>query len=123
MSLDLPSPEVLHKILRYDPSTGVLEFKKRRSDMFLGFPKPKQSWGNFNLYKANSPALTTPCNGYLVGHLWLHPYKDRAFYAHRVAWVMMTNEPIGPLDIVKHINAKRDDNRFSNLRLVRGGQS
>ena len=123
MSLDLPSPDLLHKILRYDPDTGRFYWKRRDVQMFRSFDNDVDAFRKFNKTKSGRRALTTLSSGYLIGRLWLHPYKDRAFYAHRVAWVMMTNEPIAALDTVKHMNAKRDDNRFSNLRLVRGGQS
>lgn len=123
MSLDLPCPELLHKILRYDPDTGRLYWKRRDVEMFRAFDDEVDAFRSFNKTRSGRLALTTPCSGYRAGRLWLHPYKDRAFLAHRVAWVMMTNEPIKALDTVKHINGKRDDNRFVNLRLVRGGQS
>ena len=50
-------------------------------------------------------------NGYLRAG-----YKSKGYYVHRIAWLWMTGTwPDGDTD---HINHKKDDNRWSNLREV-----
>lgn len=119
MTLDLPSPEFLRKILDYDPDTGRFAWKSRTLDMFSAFPDPERDVRWFEA-KAGKPALTTKIHGYLCGRLFLHPIKDRAFLAHRVAWVMMSDRVLQPKEWVCHINRQRDDNRFMNLKVTGG---
>ncbi len=65
---------------------------------------------NTGLFTKNGRLCGTPNgNGYLRISI-----NRRLFYAHRLAWLLMTGE--WPENQIDHINRNRCDNRFSNLR-------
>lgn len=79
--------------LRYDPTTGVFTWEKCRSNR-----------------SKNRPHAGSICYyGYrVIGICGKH------LPAHRVAWFMVAGS--WPTHEIDHINGKRDDNRWSNLR-------
>lgn len=83
------------ELLNYDPSTGVLSWRKN----------PAQH------VKAGAKAGRINRGGYVeVG------IKGRVYLAHRVIWLMVTGEwPTGHID---HRNGVRSDNRWDNMRDV-----
>jgi len=92
----------LRKILDYNMETGEFYWKVSKS---IGT-------------KVGSRAGTINTKGYLK---ILIDYKKYA--GHRLAWFYVTGEmPPSNLQI-DHINRVRDDNRFSNLRLVTNKQN
>jgi len=102
---ELPSPELLRQLLRYDPQTGTLFWLPRPVEMF-------ESLRVANMWKAkfeNKPALNAPNKkGYLCGTLMGVHAKS-----HRIIWAMQTGK--WP-DQVDHIDGNRANNKFSNLR-------
>ena len=91
----LPPLEELQKILSYDSGTGIftwLSSKGRRRE--------------------GSAAGTVRPSGYIQIY-----FERRAYLAHRLAWLFATGEDPGDYTI-DHINRKRADNRFENLRLA-----
>ena len=110
---DLPSPETLRQLLRYEPETGKLFWLERPETIFKNNGQsPKQSAATWNSRFANKPALASPDKrGYLTGRLLYHRVK-----AHRVILALAFNAwPIGEID---HINGDPADNRLANLRVV-----
>ena len=102
----LPSPELLRQLLRYDPETGKLFWLPRPAEMF----PDKRAAKAWNTKWAEKPAFTAPHNrGYLHGGI----LKQR-YLAHRVIWAMQTGE--WPKDEIDHANNTPSDNRWSNLR-------
>lgn len=87
----------LRELLRYDPDTGLFYWKVSRRQM-----------------KA----------GEIAGHIRKDGYNHigagfEKFLAHRLAWLFMTGAwPTCDLD---HINRRRADNRWANLREAPGG--
>lgn len=103
----LPSPEVLRQLLRYEPETGKLFWKERGQEWFPAGTKPS-SW---NKRLAGKEAAWASDQGYkriTVCHV--------AVGAHRAAWAIHYGEwPAQPID---HIDGDRANNRISNLRVV-----
>lgn len=92
------TPDVLRSLLKYNPKTGKLSWKKRGVK-------------GFDAQFAGKQTFLTTSNGYKIGSVMGH-----TFMASRVAWAIATGEmPKGEID---HINGDRADNRLRNLRDV-----
>lgn len=94
------SAEELREIYTYEPDTGIFRWK-------------------------NPPRNAAAKPGDMAGFKTNHGYiKLRAcgetHMAHRLAWLYMKGK--WPLE-VDHRNGIRDDNRFANLRHIKGGAS
>jgi|DEB0MinimDraft_10_1074344.scaffolds.fasta_scaffold83881_1 hypothetical protein len=92
---ELPSPELLRQLLRYEPDTGKLYWRERTS----------------NRIKIGEEASTVNAYGYVVVGVLNHRLP-----AHRIAWAIYHNE--WPTQEVDHINGDRSDNSIKNLRNV-----
>lgn len=109
-----PPPEVLRRLIRYEPSTGRMFWMPRSVEYFTRSEHwtAEQLCRRWNTRYAGCPALAAPKgNGYLHG-----PVLGRYILAHRVAWAIhYGDEPEHQID---HINGDRSDNRIQNLRDV-----
>lgn len=103
-----PSPELLCKLLRYEPETGHLFWLPRPREMF----KSEAQFKRFNTrYEGKQALARTDNEGYKVGTVTYITCK-----AHRVIWAIVHGEwPDGAID---HINGSKSDNRIKNLRVV-----
>lgn len=101
---ELPSPELLRQLLRYDPDTGKLYWRERSN------PENNNAKSTWNKRWSGKLALnyTDPSNGYKVGQL-----MGRKTYAHRVILAICSGTHPEEVD---HINGDRADNRIKNLR-------
>ena len=102
------TPELLRKLLRYEPETGELFWRERTVDMF-----PTQgSQRIWNTRYSGKPA----CSGIDInGYKRVCVLYER-FFSHRVIWAMQTGAwPEIGLD---HIDRDRLNNRIENLRLA-----
>lgn len=113
MSKELPSPELLRKLLRYEPETGKLFWRERQVEMFTdGKYSAERSCAAWNSALVGKEALAAPHKeGYKQGRIF-----GRIYLAHRVIWAMVYGE--WPLKCIDHISGVRDDNRIENLRAV-----
>ena len=100
MTKPLPTPEMVRKLLRYDPDTGKLYWRPRVGDT------------KFNSRYAGTETFTsTARNGYMVGTLLGSNLK-----AHRVIWVIVNGD--WPEDQIDHEDGNTGNNLISNLRVV-----
>jgi hypothetical protein len=108
----LPAPDVIRKLLNYNPRTGLLEWRERDASFFLDGQKSASHQSViWNAKYAGKPALTAISNGYCCGTLL--NFKVRS---HRVVWALMTGA--WPSAEIDHKNGDRADNRWNNLREV-----
>ena len=106
MTKELPPPELVRKLLRYDADTGKLYWRARSPDVLGEAPTYLRTW---NRRFAESEAFTTRHN---TGHLrgWL---LEHNIAAQRVVWAICYGK--WPEGMVKHINGDNADNRIENL--------
>jgi hypothetical protein len=110
---DLPSPDILRQLLRYEPDTGKLFWLPRSQGMFPTLPE----WKRWNARYAGVEAFATlQSNGYRIGHI-----QGRKYYAHRVIWALAHGR--WPTSQIDHVNCVMDDNRLTNLREASGAQN
>lgn len=94
----LPSPEVLRQLLRYEIDEGMLYWRHRAD--------ASRTW---NTRYAGQAALNTIANnGYRVGAIY-----DKKYLAHRVIWAMQHG--YWP-SVVDHVDGDKLNNRLQNLR-------
>ena len=106
MTKDLPSPELLRKLLRYDAETGKLFWLHRPRSMFTS-DRVFSSWNS--RFSGNEAFSTIKKDGYMCGGM-----LSKTFKAHRVAWALYFGQ--WPEFEIDHINGDRSDNRIKNLR-------
>ena len=118
MSKELPSPELLRKLLRYEPETGKLYWRERSVEMFEdGGRSAEHARNNWNSKHAGKEAFTAfDKGGYKVSCLSYRNHK-----AHRVIWAIFHGE--WPKEQIDHANGVRDDNRIENLRSVTNAEN
>lgn len=115
---DMLDPAVLRKLIDYDPLTGAMIWKIREPFWFTKGPfAPEHQAKVWNAQFSGKPALACITgNGYREGHV-----LRRSLKAHRAAWAIMTGE--WPDGFIDHINGKRADNRWANLRVVTNSEN
>ena len=114
MTKDIPTPELLRKLLRYEPETGKLFWRERTPDVFASTSgrSAEHACANWNSRFSGREAFNTETGkGYLSGGIF-----NRRYLAHRVISALVSG--VWPIDEIDHINGVRDDNRIENLRIV-----
>lgn len=112
MPRDLPSPELLRKLLRYDPETGEMFWMPRNISEF----KNKGLWSSWMSSRAGTRCGYVDKKGYRLLHIFGGHVQE-----HRICWaVFYGNYPKG---IIDHINGIPSDNRIENLRDVTNSEN
>jgi hypothetical protein len=112
MKKNLPSPEILRKILRYDPEAGKLFWRQRPVEMFndTAGRSRDHACAQWNAKLSGKEALISVDGyGYKFGRIFGSNYR-----AHRVIFAIITGA--WPDDEVDHIDGNRCNNRRENLR-------
>lgn len=112
------TPELLRKLLRYEPETGKLFWRARTPDLFNECSQGRERrCAIWNTKFAGKEALSAyERRGSLHGRIF-----NKAYKAHRVAWALYNGE--WPAQEIDHINHVPDDNRIVNLRCVTGKEN
>lgn len=106
---NLPTPEELHNLLRYEPETGRLYWRERTPEMFGG-AAPSAACKTWNARYAGRMARSGfSTNGYEQVTVW-----GRRLLVHRVAIAITSGA--WPQHDVDHVNGVTTDNRLENLR-------
>lgn len=104
---NLPSPELLRKLLHCEASTGKLFWLQRPREMFVS----DRAFNTWNSRFSGREAFLVKSHGYLTGRIFYKTYR-----AHRVIWAIENS--LWPKMEIDHINGDRSDNRICNLREV-----
>ena len=107
----IPSPELLRKLLRYEPLTGKLFWRERTPDMFKATASRTavhicNNWTS--LFAGKEALACVNPRGYRNGEV-----LGTSLLAHRVIWAMETGA--WPVDQIDHEDHDRSNNRFMNL--------
>ncbi len=110
----LPDPELLRKLLRYELETGKLYWLPRTPDMFASHPTYSieiacRVWNA--RFSGREAFITKHTHGYLYGRI-----VHETHLAHRVIWAIHTGKR--DFQHIDHLNGVKTDNRIINLRCV-----
>ena len=111
------TPAELRKLLRCNPETGKLYWRKRTFEIFSeGNQGAESNCARWNARYADKEAFTAPLRKYRYGRIFRKTYS-----AHRVIWAMTYGE--WPPEQIDHINGIGSDNRIVNLRAVNNAEN
>lgn len=97
----LPTQEYIRASLIYDAENGIFVWRHR--------PDMPPNW---NARRSGKKAGAIADNGYLVLGIC-----GGVFKAHRVAWVYIYGDVLGPMDDIDHIDGNPGNNAIYNLRV------
>ncbi len=110
---ELLSPNLLRRLVDYDPATGEFIWRSRSASLFNSDKRdPIHTAKTWNTKCAGKPAFATiNVHGYRVACFF-----GRWVYAHRAAWAIQTGA--WPAQQIDHMDGARANNAWANLREV-----
>jgi hypothetical protein len=110
MPRNLPDPDFLRKVLRYEQDSGKLFWRTRTPDTFQdGCAGSENICRRWNGRYAGREAFTADDRGYKQGSVGGINVR-----AHQVTWAMMTGA--WQTDDIDHVDMDKGNNRWPNLR-------
>ena len=110
------SQKLAKRLISYDPETGDAFYLPRTTDMFLdGGHTAEHTCAKWNARYAGRKVCSMG-RGYVDVS-----FRRTRFRLHRVIWLYMTGE--WPANVIDHINGKKEDNRWCNLRQATQSQN
>ena len=115
---DRISVDTLRQLLRLDPATGRLYWRKREVGFFIDTMNrtAEHSCANWNAKHAGNEALTADSHGYRHGQILGMRYS-----AHVVVFALANGH--WPVEIVDHRDGDKSNNRPDNLREATAAQN
>jgi hypothetical protein len=109
---DLPTMEMLHRLLVCDAEAGKLFWRARTPDLFGSVGHDAiHNCRKWNARYAGREAFVTLVKGYLVGSIF-----GQRLNAHQIIFAMTDGR--WPADFLDHIDGDRSNNSRANLREV-----
>lgn len=102
------TPELLRQLLRYNPKTGKLFWRKRVNKSFSSTHRAKIWNAKYAKQEAGCIRGNGGYRSVTVNYIKMP--------AHRIAWALFYGE--WPRGMIDHINGVRTDNRLENIRDV-----
>lgn len=106
------SPGQIARLIQYDPDAGTFKWLPRNESSFA-------TTQAFKAWRGRYEGKETSCTsggGYAVIRV-----GGKLFYAHRIAWAIMTGD--WPDSQIDHIDGNRLNNRFCNLRVATASEN
>jgi hypothetical protein len=117
-SKEIPSAELLHKLLHYNPETGLLTWKPRTVDDFSN-PRQFQAWKASTFNPEAGRGVLKADGRKCYKQLCINGTK---YLVQRIVWTMFRG-PIPDGYWIDHIDRDKWNNRIENLRLCDASQS
>ena len=109
----IPSPELLRKLLRYEPDTGRLFWLERPPEMFSSH-RACNAWNA--RFSGKESFITLDTKGYCMGGI-----LNKSYRLHRIAFTIYHG--FWPYALIDHVDGNKTNNKIQNLREATASQN